>query len=196
MDNLQRTGFLELEKLKEQRTYLWYGDIRARIKAVDVRGHRVFIMMEEKSGVIHDFDKDVSAIPIFLSRLKFDLEKETGVTDFVKRKPPPKNKLDYEEVAIWEIHGKPTYIVFSSTFSKSDYIKKNKRFSYKSIDGKPDAICLYPEKNNGYKVNLKSKGRYGVFCGSISSIKHVPYILEIVEIGSKQAIKLLPKHPS
>jgi len=127
MTEQERSAYIELEKLKDQRVILYYGAMKVRITGMDIRGGRMFIGMEEDNGASHDFDKRISDVPSFLSRLRLTptVEDPVKVIIFKKDKHKSYNLNDYDIVSVWKKNGVPKYIVFSEAFSLSAFLKKN-----------------------------------------------------------------------
>jgi len=199
MDNAQRQSFLDLDRLREQRVFIYLGPLKARIKSLDMRGTRVFMTLEEENGHCHDYDKEIRDIPAFLGRIKFNVLKETTVINIhIPKKRLPDNRLDYDVVTVWRVSNIARYIVFSEGFSSGDFLKKNVRFKFaNSPQDKKTAIYLIPtkERHSSYRTTNKKQGkRLGVRCSSISDwLKSDKYTVDIVELNGVIVLKLVEK---
>lgn len=195
MTEQERSAFIELEKLMNQKQILYYGAMKMRITGVDIRAGRMFIGMEEINGVSHDFDKKIADVPSFLSRIRLTptVEESRKITFFGKEKRKAVNVKDYDVVSVWMDHAVPKMLVFSVPFSASEFLRKNNRLSLGWQEGDSKVIYLYPDAKNGFCVTRKAASRMGVSCQSFSEhIKHPSYLLELVMLNGKEALKLLP----
>ena len=198
MDDNLRNNYFELIRLRDLHAYIWYGCLKVKVKAVESRGTRIFITLEEENGLSHDYDKEIRDIPAFLSRLKFNIEKETAEIDVqIHRKPPPINKIEDDVITVWRIKGVAQYIVFSRAFSAGDYLKKNTCFRFANSTEKKNAVYLIPEKNKKtyYNITVRAKERYGLFCRDVAEwFKDADkYLVEIVELAGQNVLKLVKK---
>lgn len=187
-----RNGLFDLHRLQSQRIQVWYGAMRVRIKAVDTRGDRVFITLEENNGTIHDVDKKLCDIPALLPRLKIEIEKDLSSVDLhIQRKKGPVNKKDYDIVSIWRINGEAVFMVFSIGFSASDYIRKNSKFRFARAQDKTNAVYLIPDPK-GMTASHKTKTRLGIYCREISPwLTSNRYNLEVVDLAGNNVLKLV-----
>jgi len=192
----ERSAYIELDKLMASKTVLYYGAMKVRITGLDIRGGRMFISMEEPNGHPHDFDKKISDVPSFLSRIRLtpSIEDPEKVVFFNNQKKVCKKVLDYDIVSVWRDKGTSKALVFSVSFSESDFLKKNQKMSFAKQEGGNKAIYLYPDTTNGFAVSSRAKGRVGIYLGTFNPyVTAKSYTMEMVILNGKEALKLLPK---
>jgi hypothetical protein len=195
MTEQERTSYIELERLMKQQVVLYYGAMKVRITGLDIRRDRMFIGMEEDNGATHDFDKKISDVISFLSRIRLTptIEDTTKVILVDRDKRKPHNVRDYDIVSVWSDNGVPKTVVFSVGFSQSSFLKKNAKLAFGKQPPPGSAIYMYPNNDKGYTVTNKTKLRLGITCGSFArDIKHATYTMELVMLNGKEALKLLP----
>ncbi len=193
MDNSQRSSLIELDRLRNQKVWLYWGAMCARIIAVDSRNERIYVTLEEKNGQKHDVDRAATEIHNFVSRLHYNIPKEESEIDlFIRKKNQVHNKREYDIVSVWRIRGEAVFLVFSEGFSKSDFIQKNNKFRFAQSRDKVNAVYLIPDAG-GLTASQKTKGgRLGIWCKDISKwLTSNTYNLEVVELAGVNVLKLV-----
>jgi hypothetical protein len=198
MDNTSRGAYLELDRLMNQHIFIYYGAMKAKIIAIDARRGRVLITLEEENGAHHDIDKDERDVPAFLSRLKFSIQKETARLDFVighhKQCQVP---VEYDIASVNTVKGVPRYILFSTEFTASEFLRRNLYFRYARSQEKLNAIYLVPCKkhdDSSWKVTKRSGKRSGIYCGHVACwFTEKRYIVDVVELSGQNVLKLVKK---
>ena len=192
----ERSAYIELEKLMTAKTILYYGAMKMRITGLDIRGGRMFITLEESNGNTHDFDNLIADVPSFISRIRLTpiVEDKSNMIFFDKLARIYKKNLDYDIVSVWKDKGTAKALVFSISFSESDFLKNNPKLSFAKQEGENKAIYLYPDSVNGSMVSLRTKDRVGVYLGPFNvHVSAKSYTMEMVILNGKETLKLLPK---
>lgn len=193
MDN-DRQSYIELTKLKDTQMLVYYGAMKVRIRAFDIRNGMVYLTLEEENGVTHDYQKLVSEIGNFVSRLRVTPVVEQGVKMIPHTRQYRKKSTanEYDIVSVWYIKGKAQFLVFSIDFSKSTFLKRTKKLVINEREGS-SALYLTPSQSQGFNIVKKTKERLSVFVGKNADyIKDKKYTMELVVVNDVEALKLVP----